>query len=478
MKRIESKYLIAYLILHIITLLVLLHLDWVNKNLLALVLFEGSFLISVWLTFPHRKIFDPQSLNDWDVPVKQMIIWMGLSWISLKVFIDIIMMLELIQVIVVHLVFSLIILFFRKILNIRKNNLSRQGSAFLVSQKKEREKLSYELSTKVSIQKIVQYNSINNFKGKNVDELDLTGSYKKSSILSVLPKRIDSYLNIDKELAQRYQTLDNGGVILLRAKIGDKVENKILNISFKPISWLIYLVYFFFFRVLPKTPIINKLLLLISLGKWRSISKTETWGRLAFAGFDVINEIELQNGEDLIVARKLYTPFEQSIPSFYPIISLNRVGYLGETIRIFKLRSMYPYSEFLQQKIYEMNSLDNTGKFKDDFRITRYGKYVRKFWLDELPQVINWLRGDIKIVGIRAMSFQYFSLYPQWYKDLYYSVKPGFVSPIFDDNTTSFDDIVEIEGNYLKRFIKNKIKTDISFFFETAFQILGGVRSK
>ena len=81
-------------------------------------------------------------------------------------------------------------------------------------------------------------------------------------------------------------------------------------------------------------------------------------------------------------------------------------------------------------------------------------------------------------MGIRAMSFHYFSLYPQWYKDIYYTVKPGFVSPIFDENTANFDEIVNIEGDYLKKYKKNGIKADLAFFFETFFQILRGVRSK
>ena len=139
---------------------------------------------------------------------------------------------------------------------------------------------------------------------------------------------------------------------------------------------------------------------------------------------------------------------------------------------------MYPYSEFLQEKVYEMNNLTTTGKFGEDYRITKLGKIFRKYWLDELPQLLDWLRGTIKLVGIRAMSQHYFSLYSKEYQDLYIEVKPGIISPIFDDKTDSFKDIQRIEKEYLVSYLKSPIKTDFKYFFLTLNHILKGVRSK
>ena len=74
---------------------------------------------------------------------------------------------------------------------------------------------------------------------------------------------------------------------------------------------------------------------------------------------------------------------------------------------------MYPYSEFIQGDIYEKNHLDASGKMKDDYRITSWGKIFRRYFIDEFPQIFNWIRGDLNLIGIRALSEHYFSLYPK-----------------------------------------------------------------
>jgi lipopolysaccharide/colanic/teichoic acid biosynthesis glycosyltransferase len=139
---------------------------------------------------------------------------------------------------------------------------------------------------------------------------------------------------------------------------------------------------------------------------------------------------------------------------------------------------MYPYSEFLQKKIFEQNNMGNTGKVQYDPRITPQGKIFRRYWIDELPQLLDWLRGEIKLVGIRAMSQHFFSLYSQEYKDLYLQVKPCIISPIFDEKTDDFKEIERIEYNYLSNYLNNPIRTDWRYFWITFGSILKGVRSK
>ena len=72
---------------------------------------------------------------------------------------------------------------------------------------------------------------------------------------------------------------------------------------------------------------------------------------------------------------------------------------------------MYPYSEFLQKDLFEKHNLDLSGKIKDDIRLTVYGKILRTLWLDELPQVFDWMRGNLNLFGVRALSEHYFSLF-------------------------------------------------------------------
>jgi lipopolysaccharide/colanic/teichoic acid biosynthesis glycosyltransferase len=234
--------------------------------------------------------------------------------------------------------------------------------------------------------------------------------------------------------------------------------------------------YLLYYRAFPKIPYLNVLYKLISGGRNKVISRAETWGRLFYCGFEVENEIK-NGGICYLLARKTKTPSENPNPSFYPIIKLNRVSLYGTIIKIHKIRSMYPYSEFIQKKVFEKASLTSTGKFGNDFRITRIGKIFRKYWIDEIPQFLDWFRGKIKLVGIRAMSQHYFSLYPQEYKDLYYKVKPGIISPIFDEKTDGFSEIVRIEQKYLESYLRNPVKTDFKYFFITMKHMFKGVRS-
>lgn len=103
-----------------------------------------------------------------------------------------------------------------------------------------------------------------------------------------------------------------------------------------------------------------------------------------------------------------------------------RVGKNGKTIGIYKFRSMVMNAEELiehftpeQKKEYEENF-----KLEDDPRVTKIGKFMRKTSLDELPQLINILKGDISIVGPRPIMEIETEIYGN-YKDMLLSVKPG-----------------------------------------------------
>ena len=65
---------------------------------------------------------------------------------------------------------------------------------------------------------------------------------------------------------------------------------------------------------------------------------------------------------------------------------------------------MYPYSEFIQGDIYEKYHLDQSGKIKGDYRITSWGKVFRKYFIDEIPQFYNWIKGDLKLMGRKSVK--------------------------------------------------------------------------
>ena len=69
-------------------------------------------------------------------------------------------------------------------------------------------------------------------------------------------------------------------------------------------------------------------------------------------------------------------------------IRLDRVGKNGKKFKVYKFRTMHPYSEFLQEYIYKKYSLREGGKFKHDIRVTTIGRFMRRYWLDELPMLL------------------------------------------------------------------------------------------
>ncbi|MBH1942044.1 sugar transferase [Mobilitalea sibirica] len=213
-------------------------------------------------------------------------------------------------------------------------------------------------------------------------------------------------------------------------------------------------------------------------GKRRSLARAEVWGRLVYYGMEIIDE-KIEGERAYLIAQKVSEQSANKTPTYHAVVTLEKVGLCGSIIRLHKVRSMYPFSEFLQKNLYNMHGLTNTGKFKNDFRLTDYGPFIRKYWIDEIPGIIDWLKGDIKLVGMRATSPQYLSLYPKDIIEKYMQVKPGLVPPIFDEKTAGFDQIVQIEGEYLDRYLSNPTKTDFLYLWYTFRDIfIRKVRSK
>ncbi|MCF7822838.1 MAG: sugar transferase [Candidatus Marinimicrobia bacterium] len=246
----------------------------------------------------------------------------------------------------------------------------------------------------------------------------------------------------------------------------------------KLIFSILYPVYFSLHRVIPKVPYLKSIYFTLTHGKNRKLSRAEVLGRLAYCGYQIVNEYK-DNNRSNFIAQKTYTPSIKQNPSYGPFIKLDRIGYRGEHIIIYKLRTMHPYSEFIQKDIYEQNALNESGKLKDDFRITKWGKAFRKIWLDEFPQLINWLRGDISIVGVRALSEHYFSLYPSDLQNLRIKFKPGLIPPYYADLPRNFEEIIESERTYLLLKQDQPLRTDFKYFWKAFFNIvIKGARSQ
>jgi lipopolysaccharide/colanic/teichoic acid biosynthesis glycosyltransferase len=127
---------------------------------------------------------------------------------------------------------------------------------------------------------------------------------------------------------------------------------------------------------------------------------------------------------------------------------------------------MHPYSEYLQEFVYNNNNLQVGGKFKQDFRITKWGAVFRKFWIDELPMLVNLAKGDLKLVGVRPISGQYLSLYSEEFRKKRMNYKPGLVPPYYADMPKNLSEVIQSEEKYLDEYDERKFKTDVKYFFK------------
>ena len=172
------------------------------------------------------------------------------------------------------------------------------------------------------------------------------------------------------------------------------------------------------------------------------------------------------------MAKKVKAPSFDTNPTYAPMIRLKRIGLNGKLFKVYKLRTMHPYSEYLQEYIYERNELQEGGKIKNDFRISAEGKVFRKFWIDELPMLLNILKGEMKLVGVRPLSEHYFSLYSKELQVLRTKKKPGLIPPFYVDMPSTLDEIMASEIKYLKSYEKSPYKTDFFYLFKSLYNIL------
>ena len=308
----------------------------------------------------------------------------------------------------------------------------------------------------------------------------ITASGEMDNVESIINQSLHLYINLHKvndfQRINRYfltvhNKIDDNGYFISCAETNDVVRKKIFQGSFEFVGHIVYSIYFFVHRVIPKLPPLNKIYFFLTKGKGRAISKAEVLGRLYFCGFKVVAE---KYTEDTLyfIAQRVKYPSDVQNPTYGLLVKLPRIGLNGEVKYIYKLRTMHPYSEFLQEYIYNRSKLDKSGKMADDFRLTGWGKLFRKLWIDELPQIINFMQGDLAIFGVRALSQQYFSLYPKDLQDLRTMFKPGLIPPYYADMPGSFEEIIESERRYLDNKKKAPFRTDLKYLGKALYNII------
>ena len=252
-----------------------------------------------------------------------------------------------------------------------------------------------------------------------------------------------------------------------------KVERRKRLFKKYPIGFaqIYYLFDFIFKRVFSKLWMTKWLYFFVTAGRNQVLSRAEALGRLVFCGFEIVDECEIDN-LNYFVVKKLKIVDNVKEPRFSILFKMTRIGKYGKPISVYKIRTMHPYAEYLQEYIYKINNLQKGGKFKNDFRITTWGKVLRKFWIDELPMFVNLFKGQLKLVGVRPLSAQYLSLYSDDLKEKRKAVKPGLIPPYYADLPNTLDEIIESELKYINAYQKNPYLVDLKYFMRASTNII------
>lgn len=303
------------------------------------------------------------------------------------------------------------------------------------------------------------------------NDFNITNYHKDVDCLINLSK-INNVRRINKFFEQVNAKLDKGGlyVACLETIQARKERHRLGNVPVVKNLW--FALEFIFLRVFPKVWGLKKIYFLVTRGRNRLLSKAEAMGRLVSCGFEIIDSKGI-NGKTYIVCRKVKNPDFNMHVSYGPLFKMKRMGKNGEIIGVYKFRTMHPYAEYLQDYVLKLNGYADSGKPKDDFRLTPWGRFLRRYWLDELPQLINVLKGDLKLVGVRPISFRYFEDIPKDLQDLRLKFKPGCIPPYVSLNRKSdVSSVLQAEREYLQEKVKNPYFTDTKYFFKALFNIL------
>jgi len=284
-------------------------------------------------------------------------------------------------------------------------------------------------------------------------------------------KRVNDIRRINKFFEAVNEKLPKGGIFICLAETKELRKKRILA-KFPPIlNYIYYTLDYFLKRLFPKFPITKNIYFLLTRGENRVISRAELLGRLYSCGFEVLEE-EYVDKLFFVIARKVKQPAFDLEPTYGPIIKLKRIGRGGKIIKVYKMRTMHPYAEYLQSYIFDKHNLQDGGKIKNDFRVSTVGRFMRRFWIDELPMLINFFRGDLKLVGVRPLSKHYFNLYTRELQEKRIRFKPGLIPPFYADNPKTLDEIMASEMKYLLAYEKHPYTTDIKYFFKAIYNII------
>ncbi|MFY0593576.1 sugar transferase [Roseivirga sp.] len=291
--------------------------------------------------------------------------------------------------------------------------------------------------------------------------------------------KLNDVLDIDSHFDSMHSVLKSQNHLLIRFEPQNKRRKRLLKtIPFKLGKLYYYTFDFLAHRIFSRLALTKNFYFRLSNGKNQVLSIPEVLGRVIASGFELI-DFASSDKETYVLAIKGQRQAAKRNKSNGLLINLHRVGYLEKRVNVLKFRTMRPYSEHIQEYVFVKNGTLDGDKIINDFRITGWGKIMRKYWVDELPMIVNLLRGQIKLIGVRPLSEHKFYSYPKYLQKKRVKVKPGLLPPYYADLPKTPEEFHKSEVEYTDAYLKSPIKTDIKYFFKIIRNILlRGARSK
>ena len=156
--------------------------------------------------------------------------------------------------------------------------------------------------------------------------------------------------------------------------------------------------------------------------------------------------------------------------------SQKRNGFMGKEFHMYKFRSMVIDAEARLKELESKNEVSGPMfKIKEDPRITRVGRLIRKTSLDELPQLFNVLKGDMSVVGPRPPIVREVQNYDAWHT-LRLSVKPGITGlwQVSGRNEIGFEEMIRLDLKYIR---ERSLRYDLKIILKTIPVLLGDSRA-
>lgn len=284
-------------------------------------------------------------------------------------------------------------------------------------------------------------------------------------------RQVNRIKGINKHFISINKLLPDAGIFIGKFESYSNRRTRVENKFGKLLGRLVWIIDFFLNRVIPKLKLTAPLYKFLTKDKYKVISLAETLGRTVSCGFEIIDFKSIGMYTYFAVIKTSEPKLDKN-PSYGPFFKMRRIGKDGKIIGVYKLRTMHPYSEYIQNFVINLNGYNEYGKVKDDFRVTGWSRIVRKLYLDELPQLLNVLKGEMNLVGVRPLSLVGYNYLPEDLKKERIKYKPGCIPPYIALKKKGLEGVLDAERIYLKEMRNSPNMTNIKYFFRSIYNLV------